>query len=267
MKKIFNATLLLLFATLTVVSCKKESLTYDGPTLGHFLKSSDVFYVDPEDSTYTVEIGLTKATDKDVTLRFEVDATSTAVDGEDYALGVHEVTIPAGQVIGKFDVVGLFTTLGEAVNLKLKLVEGDQTATFSNELDLTIRQFCPFVRDEFVGVYNVWSELNEDESGNIVEYEVEAIADPDNENGIIFLGLFVDGFDLKVSFDASNKANFQSIITAQTIFDYRPGYPAIIQAGKGTFNACNPEVQFTLEVKVPGMGSFGDVKTVLTKVD
>lgn len=268
MKKIFNITLVLLLSMVAVVSCKKESLLYDGPVLAHFLKASDVFFVDSEDSTYTLQIGLTKALDRDLTVKLVADEASTAVEGEQYALESYEVIIPAGEVIGNVTIVGLFSGITDPVNLKLKLVEGENVAGFSTDIDITIRQFCPFVRDEFVGIYNVWSELNEDDAGEIAEYEVEAIADPDNENGLIFLDVFEDGKNIKVTLDASNKSNFVAVLEqAQTIFTYSEGYPGVLAAGKGTFNACEPEIQFRVKVDVPGLGTFGDITTILTKVD
>lgn len=268
MKRIFNITLALLLAMTAVVSCKKDSLLYDGPVLAHFLKASDVFFVDSEDSTYTLQIGLTKALDRDLTVKLVADETSTAIEGEQYVLDSYEITIPAGEVIGNVKIVGLFSGVSDPVSLKLKLVEGENIAGFSKEIDITIRQFCPFVRDEFVGVYNVWSELNEDNAGEIAEYEVEAIADPDNENGLIFLDVFENGYNVKVTLDASNKSNFVAVLEqTQTIFMYSPGNPGVLAEGKGTFNACEPEIQFTVKVDVPGLGSFGDIKTIFTKVD
>lgn len=268
MKKIFNLTLTLFLASIALVSCNKESLLYDGPSLGHFLKSSDVFFVDVEDSTYTLQVGLTKAFDKDITLHLTVDEASTAIEGEQYSISSHDIVIPAGSVIGSTELVGLFSGITEPVNLKLKITEAGDVANFATELDLTIRQFCPLVRDNFVGIFNLWSELNEDASGNIVEYEVEAIADPEKENGIIFLDVFEEGKNIKVTLDASNKTNFVSVLEGpQTIFTYPPSYPAVLAAGKGTFNACNPEVQFKVKVDVPGLGSFGEINSIFTKVE
>ena len=48
MKKIFNIAFTVVLATLTMVSCKKESLKYDGPALAHFSSQVGSYFVEDQ---------------------------------------------------------------------------------------------------------------------------------------------------------------------------------------------------------------------------
>jgi hypothetical protein len=101
MKKIFNIAFTVALATLTMVSCKKESLKYDGPVLAHFNGATGSYFVEEAgESSFPIPIGITKPNDADVTLTIKVlTEESTAVEGEDFTLQSNQVTIKAGEVV------------------------------------------------------------------------------------------------------------------------------------------------------------------------
>lgn len=267
MKKIFNLAFTVVLAAITMVSCEKESLVYDGAALGHFTEASNSFFVEAEDTLYTIPVGLTKAADQDITFKVQVVGEGTTGEaGVHYTLVSDEVTIKAGEVIGNLTVIGHFDNLTNPVKLKLELAESDKAASFLQTYDLTIQQFCPFVRDEFVGTYifesDWWTEG--------VPYEVSAIAHPENANAIIFKDMYEEGYDITIVFNDATKSNFFVTIAQQPAW-FNPTYGDIYLYGgtTGKFDACNKSINFTIIHGVPGLGTFGgsDTPSSLVKID
>lgn len=273
MKKIFNITLLSLLATWTLVSCKKESLEYDGPVQVHFTEQTGTFFVEEDsDETFQVNIGLTKPASQDLTFTVTIEAENEDVEeGVEYSVSTTQLTIPAGEVIATIDVSSDYEALTDVVKLKFTLDEDEEgyNAIFNQEYNLTIRQFCPFEVEDFVGTYlfyDAW--FNAAVLGGAPPYEVDAILHDSLSNTIVLIEPYDDGMNINITFDASNKSNFKVIIPDQSAwFD---GEYGIIESAdnEGGFDACERTISYTNTHLVPGLGWFEDNNPVfLQKID
>ncbi len=250
------------FATLAMVSCKKESLQYDGPVLAHFSSEKGAYFVDEAGEEFSIPVGITKPSgDVTVTIKVNTDK-STAVEGEDFTIETKEITIKAGEVLSDLIIKGNFENLDEPKKIVLEIESSDNTAQYNQTYTLSIQRFCPFVRDDFIGVYLFESEWWED------SYEVEAIADPEDENAIIFLDLYEPGFNIKVVFNASDKSSFVTSVAKQDAWIY-PGLGTIFLAGgSGKFSACDKTLSYETKHGLPDGRFFVGVELALfTKLD
>ena len=269
MKKIFNIAFTVVLATLTMVSCKKESLKYDGPVLAHFNGATGSYFVEEEgESSFPIPIGITKPNDADVTLTIKVlTDESTAVEGEDFTLQSSQVTIKAGEVISELVVLGNFAGLDEQKSVVFEIESSDKSAQYDQTYTLTMLRFCPFVRDEFVGLYGFVSEFwNSDAEGNPISVEVEAIADPEDENAILFKDLYEEGIDIKVILDASDKSNFVTSFPKQKGWTSGAYGDVSLSSGSGKFSACDKTLSYETEHTVSA-GSFGKEQAFFTKIE
>lgn len=270
MKKIFNIAFTLVLASLAIVSCKKESLEYDGPVLGHFQTSSSILYVQPENFTIDIPIGLTKASDKDVVLKVKVGEESTAEEGVQFNFESSEIVIKAGEVLGKVTVVAIFENTDEPSNLIIEIESSDNTATYSFEHNLKLQQFCPFVQEDYVGTYLFSSPVFWED-----EYLIEAIADPEDPKAIIFIDPYQPdgvGYNLKLVFNDEDVNNiFITIPANQVVWYYDDGAnmgDVILRDGKGTFNSCEKLITYSANhIFVPLSFNFGLDNVTLKKVD
>ena len=76
-----------------------------GPEIDTFVAS--VISIDEDGGTADFEVTLKQISDRDVTVTFEVDPSSTAVENSDYTVDTKSITIPAGQLTGSITVTGL----------------------------------------------------------------------------------------------------------------------------------------------------------------
>jgi hypothetical protein len=118
---------------------------------------------------------------------------------------------------------------------------------------MTMLRFCPFVRDEFVGLYGFVSEFWNsdadgnpilDDDGNPISVEVEAIADPEDENAILFKDLYEEGIDIKVILDASDKSNFVTSFPKQKGWTSGAYGDVSLSSGSGKFSACDKTLSY-----------------------
>jgi hypothetical protein len=277
MKKIFNIAFMIAFASLAMISCKKESLKYEGPVLAHFNGVEGSYFVDEAGEEFSIPIGITKPNDADVTVTIKVNTEeSSAVEGEDFTFQSKEITFKAGEVLSDLVVLGNFEGLDEPKTIVLEIESSDKSAQFNQTYTLDIQRFCPFVRDDFVGLYAFGSEwwfsddngpLLDDE-GNPITEEVEAIADPEDENAIIFLDLYEPGFNIKVVLNASDKSNFVTSVAKQDAWIY-PGIGTIfLVGGSGKFSACDKTLSYETKHGLPDGRFFTGVELALfTKLD
>jgi hypothetical protein len=276
MKKIFNIAFMIAIASLAMISCKKESLKYEGPVLAHFNGVEGSYFVDEAEETFKIQLGITKPNDADVTLTIKVNTEeSTAVEGEDFTLESNQIIIKAGEVVTDLIVKGNFENLDEPKKVVLEIESSDKSAQYDQTYNMTIQRFCPFVRDEFVGLYGFVSEFWNsdadgnpilDDDGNPISVEVEAIADPEDENAILFKDLYEEGIDIKVILDASNKSNFVTSFPKQKGWTSGAYGDVSLSSGSGKFSACDKTLSYGTEHTVSA-GSFGKEQAFFTKIE
>lgn len=281
MKKIFNIAIMMILASLATVSCKKDSLLYDGPMLAHFQSKEGTLFLQPGgENTIIIPIGLTKAVDHDVVVTVELDSSSTAEAGKQFNFVSQQVTIPAGQVIGNLVIKGDYDSASVA-SLAVFRITSDALQT-GDTYTLELQQFCPFNQADFVGFYQFSAVdpadamLGSEANG----YQVEAIADPNDSTSIIFQNLYNDpddsqvigGYDVKISFDDSDVNNIKvTIADGQTMWFYTDGTfdgTVVSKGGTGTFNGCAKTITFSVQHILTSIGfNFGTDVATLKKIN
>jgi len=176
MKKI--AYIILPLFLLVFSSCEDtEPEVYDGDSLSYFEETSVTFTIQ-SGSIYSGVVLVTEAKSYDRTFTIEIDEASDA-PANSYTID-NNLVIPANSYAGTFEVAGnvLDVVSGTKLILNLTSVEDSNVATFDNKLTLTMEQFCPFVRDDFLGV------MSADEAGYGV-YNVNVTAGTEENELII----------------------------------------------------------------------------------
>ena len=176
MKKI--AYIILPLFLLVFSSCEDtEPEVYDGDSLSYFEETSKTFTIQAG-SIYSGVVLVSEATSYDRTFTLDVDDVSDA-PASSYTIGTNLV-IPANSYSGTFEVAGnvLDVVSGTKLILNLTSVEDSNVATFDNKLTLKMEQFCPFVREDFLGV------MSADEAGYGV-YSVNVTAGTEENELII----------------------------------------------------------------------------------
>jgi len=248
MKKI--AYIILPLFLLVFSSCEEtEPEVYDGDSLSYFEETSVTFTIQAG-SIYSGVVLVSEATSYDRTFTLDVDDASDA-PASSYTIGTNLV-IPANSYSGTFEVAGnvLDVVSGTKLVLNLTSVEDSNVATFDNKLTLTMEQFCPFVRDNFLGL------MKADEEGYAV-YDVNVTAgaepnelkisniwdvDPNSETTIF---LVEEGYVVEFPPYQDNY-----LLT-------HPSYgPAYVALGEGTWSSCATTIDISFEVIVAA-GSFG----------
>jgi len=249
MKKI--AYLLLPVLMLVITSCQDQGPeVYDGDSLSYFSETSGTFTIQAG-SVYDIEVLVTSATAYDRTFSVEVDDALTDAPASSYTIDTNFV-IPANSYAGTFQIAGnvLDVVTGTKLVLNLTSVEDSNVATFDNTHTITMEQFCPFVRDNFLGL------MKADEEGYAVyDVNVTAGAEPNelkisnvwdiNPNSETTIFLVEEGYVVEFPPYQDNY-----LYTSAT---YGPAYVAF---GEGTWSSCATTIDISFEVIVAA-GTFG----------
>lgn len=266
MKKIFNLTLMFAMLAIATVSCKKESLIYEGPSLVHFTSSGTTFFVTPESDKVEIPVGITKSVDQDVTIKVKIGEGSTAEEGVHFTIDSKEVTISSGEVIQSFVVRPIYENLGTPANLILEIEESSNNAAFTQTYSLRLQQFCKFNAEEFAGTF-LWS--SPEFWGD--EYEIDVIVNPDNENSLIMVDPYQPegvGYNVTLIMNDDDPNNIFLTIPEGASAWYSANYSEDVKiyGGKGTFNTCEGRISYEGTHRI-SLGSFGLDEVTLTKID
>lgn len=221
MKKLFNLSLTIVLLAMAAVSCKKESLIYEGPVLYHFQSTGSSVDVGPATETVLIPIGLTKPADQDITVTVSINEESTAEEGVHYTIESKEVTIKAGEVIGNVVIVPNMESLGVPVTLVLDIVSSSNSAIYNQSYSLKMQQFCEFNVEDFVGTFwfsspDWWED----------EYDIDVVINPDSENSIILIEPYQEpGYNVIVNFDVTDPYNVKASIPNNQKLWYYPSAP------------------------------------------
>lgn len=249
MKKI--AYLLLPVLMLVFTSCEDQGPeVYDGDSLSYFSETSGTFTIQAG-SVYDIEVLVTSATAYDRTFSVGVDAALTDAPASSYTIDTNLV-IPANSYAGTFQVAGnvLDVVSGTKLVLNLTSVEDSNVATFDNTHTITMEQFCPFVRDNFLG------PMKADEEGYAVydvnvtagtqpnELKISNVWDVD-PNSVTTIFLVEEGYVVEFP---PYQDNF--------LYNHSLYGPAYVYNGEGTWSSCAITIDISFEVIVAA-GSFG----------
>ena len=248
MKKI--AYIILPLFLLILSSCEDtKPEVYDGDSLSYFEETSETFTIQ-SGSIYNGVVLVTEAKSYDRTFTLEIDEASDA-PASSYTIGT-DLVIPANSYSGTFEVAGNVLEVVSETKLVLNLmsVEDSDVATFDNKLTLVLEQFCPFERDNFLGL------MKADEEGYGV-YDVNVTAGTD-ENELIISNVWDNDPNSTTSIFLVEEGYVVEFPSYQDNYLYsHPTYgPAYVAFGEGTWSSCATTIDISFEVIVDA-GSFG----------
>lgn len=256
MKKI--AYLIIPLFVFVFTSCEdNQPEIYNGDSISYFSETTTTFTIQ-DGSVFSGEVLVSSATSYDRTFTVEVDELTDAPDSS-YTIDSNLV-IPANSFTGSIEIAGnvLEVVTGSKLVLNLTSVEDSNVATFDNKLTITMEQFCPFVRDNFLGL------MKADEEGYAV-YDVNVTAgDLDNElvitnvwdadpNSTTSIYLVEDGYVVEFPNYLDNYLYNNSTYGA-----------AYVDNGYGTWSSCETVIDIYFQVRVDA-GLFGETHITFFK--
>lgn len=216
-------------------SCEDEEKGfYDGPMLVSFTDGiTDSYFVqETGDSGFEIQVGFTTPSNADRTVNLTI--SGDAKEGDQFTLASSNIIVPAGAVVGTLTVNGIYAGFIGQIDTLIVTLTGPDIAEFDTEYTLIMQRYCPFVGEDFEGV---WSAVNDGTPGDDVT--------------VTYLGgdtLLLDAIwsdqdfgPIKVIMHYDDPANFYVEILDQFVVDYgAPFGPVNVkQAGSSTFSACD----------------------------
>ena len=256
MKKI--AYLIIPLFVFVFTSCEdNQPEIYNGDSISYFSETTTTFTIQ-DGSVFSGEVLVSSATSYDRTFTVEVDELTDAPDSS-YTIDSNLV-IPANSFTGSVEIAGnvLEVVTGSKLVLNLTSVEDSNVATFDNKLTITMEQFCPFVRDNFLGL------MKADEEGYAV-YDVNVTAgDLDNElvitnvwdtdpNSTTSIYLVEDGYVVEFPNYLDNYLYNNATYGA-----------AYVDNGYGTWSSCETVIDIYFQVRVAA-GFFSETHITFFK--
>jgi len=201
MKRYFLKLALLAVCAATLISCDEDDVTYGGKNFVTFEK------VASNRITFFEHLGVSKIpvniafpVDHDVTIKFEIDKTSSAVENVDYSLITNrQVTIPAGALTANIEVSVVDNeVLNDSKFIIIKLIESTDsnvTVGMANQGSkekrmLIVNDDCTTNFFNFVGTFSVASgsdnfglaEVDVNDNGDCNIIRVSGILDNQIQN-------------------------------------------------------------------------------------
>ena len=262
MKKYIFILSCLFVLTISCEDAKQE--IYEDLSLTYFTDStSGTYYVqDSPDSTFEITVGVTDVSSSDRTFSIAIDDANSTVTTDQYSID-NNLVIPANSHIGTLTIYGEYANIvsGSTLVLSLTDVDNSNIADFDNTFTLNFYQFCPFVRDEFLGAWDA------DEIDYAV-YDVTVTAGAaDNEILISNVWDVDPSSTTRVFLDDSDPSNFVldfPIWSENYLYNNATYGPAYIDNAYGTFNACDKIIDMYFQVRVDA-GFFSETHIIFTK--
>ena len=206
MKRFFGKLGIFAFAATLFVGCSEDRVSYAGPDYVMFSDSLQTIAIQNSETYYDIPISATTACDYDRTYAVEVvDKGSNAIEGLHYELQSNSVTIKAGELASSVKVKGFYDNFEDTdslgINLRLVAPQDKIWNIYGDETKVQLVKICPFDVQRFVGYAKVTSNFFADYMPNTSFRVVTVEQDPEKENGVIINDFFLDGMDLKISFN------------------------------------------------------------------
>lgn len=193
-----------------MVGCQEKYITYSGAEYVMFADTSETYAVQKEAEIFTIPVVSTVVRDYDRTFGVEVvDSSSTAIEMRHYRLLSNTVTIKAGETCADVQVRGYYDNIVDAEfpSFTLQLVMDDnlEMPFYGKRTKAVLMKACPFRMEDFTG----WCVLS---SMFLYEYSQTGAYNrlfftekhPTRPNTIICRNWLRDGYDITLSFDASD---------------------------------------------------------------
>ncbi|MFV0365910.1 MAG: DUF4984 domain-containing protein [Mangrovibacterium sp.] len=210
LRTIFRKELLAIMLVLILSSCDTESdfVKYSGHSFVQFSDSvAELPFMNDMD-VQEVYISASQTVDYDRNFGVSVvPKESSAIEGYQFDLESHTVTIKAGEHTAPVRIVGYIAELDESIDttyVTLTLINQDEDPNLGgNDIKVTLTKVCPFNIDDFIGHCVVRSGFFDYYATTAMRL-TSSIADPEDSLGIIVKDFFQDGYDLKFRFNTEN---------------------------------------------------------------
>ena len=279
---LYFLTASLVISLLLLTGCKKDAIVTPNQQLSLFASSGGSYFItDNANSTFKIPVGITRIPDKDQKIEFTVTSPSGAVEGQQYKLSSHTITIPAGKTVDSLSLNGIFSAYptGRVDTLIFTITGGDIPSMIgSNIYTLVLQKYCQVDLNALLGDYNnSFDNQTPDMYGPYTATVVSATATGPTSAKLMIKHFGDDGFGpfsgsdpsfatgIIVNIDWTDPANFFTTIPTQPLGAY-PGYGMITIAGvgKGFFSSCDNIITVSYKATVSA-GSFGNFVTVLKR--
>lgn len=198
-------------AALSLSSCSEQRQVYEGPS---YLMFSDTLTVCPvwndSDEYCEIPLGCTRASDHDRTYGVEIVQSETnAILGYHYLVDDYTVTIPAGARAASFRIKGIYDNIesGEdslSVTLRLVSMQDEEWDLYGSTSRVILQKAKRFDLADFTGWAVVSGGFIDSVYPNDPQRLVYTEAVPDEENTVCVKNIFLDGYDINLTFDPSD---------------------------------------------------------------
>ena len=285
MKNKFNS--LFTFIAVLIISmfflsgCKKDKIVTPNTEASLFASNEGSYFITSDPNTvFKIPVGVTRIPDKDRTIQFSISSPSGAVEGQQYMLSSHTITIPAGQTVDSISLNGIFSAYptGRTDTLVFTITGGDVPALVGSEVyTLILQKYCNVDLDALLGDYTNTYDEDPDANGPYTVTVVSATATGPTSAALViknlgdfYFGPFGPGdltYDtgVTVNIDWTDPANFFTTFPTQSLGTISPyGVSTSRAASTGTFSSCDNTISISYTTSV-AIGSFGTVVTVLSR--
>lgn len=286
-----------ILAVILLAGCETERITYKGPAYVGFADTLNICPVTADGNVYMLAVASSVKISYDRTYGVEViPENSTAVEGRNYEIVDHSVTIKAGETVGYIGIKGNYSmidpALGEPLmfSLRLALTNPDEEwDLYGVETKVQLHKVCPFDLKAFIN----WSEHEDGDYGycrvqssflrqyNGMNGYVRTCRTyiEDEENNIVRIkGLYYDRFDALMQFDNSDPLNPKvRFPKEQVVADTRECFGAIYgncellaldtPGAPNEFDSCNRYAVQYVNCRVAGVGTVGTFVHILEWID
>ena len=212
--KIYNTTkrVFVVLATLllgSMVGCKQEHPTYDGPNYIMFsAQRHDLGILDNEE-WFEIPISATRTSEHDRNVGVEIiPARSSAIHDMHYSIESTTVTIPAGELTATLRIKGYPEAIGVSDNLcitlNLAIDERDVWQEYGTETEIYLHKCCPVDMNAFTG-YAVLTSTWCMQYMNTESLLVKTHLDEQMENTVVVESMYYDGYDIRITFKNENR--------------------------------------------------------------
>ncbi len=194
-------------AILSLVGCEQDKTLYKGPNYLMFSDTHYHYHVQESNEIFNVPVSATVPVGYDRTLAVEIiDKESNAVEGKHYKLLSNTVTIKAGELAANIEVQGMYDNIAIADSLgfalRLVIPQSEQWDLYGTEAKVVMQKSCPFDVNNFSGWCLVTSTfLQSDYMNKVGQRLIKSSVAEDEENTVILHGLYLDGYDTRISFN------------------------------------------------------------------
>ena len=172
---LFTFVAVLVFTTFFLSSCQKDKIITPNTTASLFASTEGSYFITSDPNTaFKIPLGITRVPDKSITIELTVSSPSGAVEGQQYELSSHTITIPANQTVDSVTLNGIFSayTSGRRDTVIFTISGGDVPSLVgSNVYTLILQAYCDVDLDSFVGAY-----LNCFDDASYGPYEIDVVS-------------------------------------------------------------------------------------------